>query len=363
VSAPLRVLCLVPYPTLGASNRLRVEQYAPALRNDGIELVISPFLDDAGYAVLYRPGHTVPKIAAVVKGFIRRARDLARARRFDLVLVHREATLIGPPLVERALDRIGVPYLYDFDDAIFVVAPYAANRGWNRLRPPSRIAEIARRAAVVVTGNDYLAEWARRQNARVVILPTPVDTDRHTPSATAHPAAPLVIGWVGSPTTAPYLRLLDEPLRRLGQERSIVVRVIGGAYEHATVPVELQPYRLADEPAQVASFDIGVLPEPDDQWTRGKGAFKALLYMASAVPVVASRVGVNPDVVAEGEAGFNVDGPDEWLEALRRLAGDADLRRRMGAAGRARAVERYSVRSLAPRLAGALRLALTRGPQ
>lgn len=326
-------------------------------------MTISPFLDDAGYRVLYRPGHTAAKIVAVLKGFARRTRDLARARRFDLVLVHREATLIGPPLVERALDRMGVPYVYDFDDAIFVVAPYAVNRAWNRLRPPSRIAQIAHRAAVVVTGNEYLADWARWQNPRVVIIPTPVDTDRHVPSAAPHAVDPLIIGWVGSPTTAPYLHLLDEPLRRLAAERSILVRVIGGPYAHPTVPVEQLPYDLDQEPPQVASFDIGVLPEPDDAWTRGKGAFKALLYMASAVPVVASRIGVNPDVIPDGEVGFCVDGPDAWLDALRRLASDPELRQRVGAAGRRRVVERYSVREHAPRLAAALRLAKTRSPQ
>lgn len=363
MTTDMRVLCLVPYPTLGASNRLRVEQYAPVLREQGIELVISPFLDDAGYAVLYRPGHTAEKIVAVLEGFARRVRDLIRARRFDLVLVHREATLIGPPLVERALGLMGVPYVYDFDDAIFVVAPYAVNRGWNRLRPPSRIAEIARRAAVVVTGNEYLAKWARMQNSRVVVIPTPVDTDRHEPSTVPRAADRLVIGWVGSLTTAPYLHLLDEPLRQLSTEQSIVVRVIGGGYTHPTVPVEQLPYALDQEPTQVSLFDIGVLPEPDDAWTRGKGAFKALLYMSSAIPVVASRIGVNPDVIPDGEVGFCVDGPDEWLDALRRLARDPELRHRLGAAGRARAVEQYSVCALGPRLADALRLASTRAPQ
>lgn len=350
----MRVLCLVPYPTLGASNRLRVEQYAPHLRPLGISLTVSRFLDESGYAVIYRRGSFGAKALSIAHGLFRRVGDLRRAQQFDLVLVHREASLIGPPIIERLLGRLGVPYAYDFDDAIFKVAPYAVNRRWNKLlRPPSRIEEIARRACLVITQNDYLARWARQHNENVEVIPTPVDTDRHRPDPAPHRADPLVIGWVGSPTTAPYLSLLDGPLAEIGRRRRIIVRVIGGAYRHASVPVECLPYDLAREPEQVAAFDIGLLPEPDDEWTRGKGAFKALLYMAAAVPVVASDVGVNANVIGGG--GFTVRDETGWIDPLERLAEDAELRREKGAAGRARAEQLYSVKVVAPRFAAALR--------
>ncbi len=348
---------MVPYPTLGASNRLRVEQYAPHLRAMGIELVISPFLDTLGYHTLYRAGATARKATAVVRGIARRVLDLGRARGFDLVLIHREASLIGPPLIERALVRLGIPYLYDFDDAIFTVAPYAVNRRWNRLlRPPSRVAEIARRASVVVTQNEYLASWARAHNSNVVVIPTPVDTERHRPRP--HVNDPLVIGWVGSPTTAPYLSILDEPLAELARRRRVLLRVVGAHYAHPTVPVECLAYDLDREPEQVSAFDVGVLPEPDDPWTRGKGAFKALLYMASGVPVVASDVGVNADVIGDG--GLTVTGARDWHAALERLVAEPELRLSFGVAGRARAEARYSVNVAAPLLATAMRRAAGR---
>lgn len=353
----VRVLCLVPYPSLGASNRLRVEQYAGPLHELGIDLVVSPFLDSRGYDVLYRRGHTPQKAAAMARGLVRRLRDLTRVRAFDLVLVHREAGVIGSPFIERGLVLTGRPYLYDFDDAIFLEPPYAVNRAWNWLRPSSRISEIARRARLVVTQNEYLAEWARARNSDVVVIPTPVDTDRHRPRPQGGREGPFVIGWVGSPTTAPYLRLLDAVLSRIADRHPIVVRVIGGTYENPRVPIELLPYDLDAEPEQVAAFDIGLLPQPDDRWTRGKGAFKALLYMASAVPVVASRVGVNEQVIGEA-AGYAVDTEAEWFRALDRLLTDPALRARMGDAGRKRVVERYSVRASAPRLADAIRRAV-----
>ncbi len=119
--------------------------------------------------------------------------------------------------------------------------------------------------------------------------------------------------------------------------------------------IELRDFSLDREQLDLDGFDIGLLPEPDDPWTRGEGAYKALLYMAAGIPVIASRVGVNPDIVAHGATGFCVNTPDEWVAALERLIGDAALRASFGAAGRARGIERYSIDVIAPRFAAAIR--------
>lgn len=350
----MRVLCLATHPTLGAGNRLRIEQYAPLMRDRGIELEVSPFFDDATYRVLYEPGHTLAKAAGVVRGVARRIRDVVRARRYDLVIVYRESAPLGPPIAERLIRAQRVTYLFDFDDAIFLRVAHPANRRWAWLRDPSRAEWTARHACAVIAGNEYLAEWARGLNRRVTTIPTPVDTERHRPAASPRRGdGPIVIGWVGSSTTAPYLRFVDRVLERVASRHDVVVRVIGGSYSHDRVSVEVLPYRLEAEPSDIAAFDIGILPEPDDDWVRGKGAFKALLYMAAALPVVASRVGVNAEVIGEG--GFCVGSEDEWVEALERLIADSGLRATLGAKGRARVEERYSLRVQAPRFAAALR--------
>jgi glycosyltransferase involved in cell wall biosynthesis len=350
----------VPYPTIGASNRLRVEQYAPLLREMGIDLRVSSFLDDPTYQILYEPGHVAAKSLGVARGIARRIRDTVRARRSDLVLVHRESAPVGPALFERALSALNVGYVFDFDDATFLPAYHPANRRWAWMRPLSRIDEVARRATAVIAGNEYLASWARERNTDVTIIPTPVDTVRHMLRSPHALTSPVVIGWVGSSTTAPYLRIVDRALGRLMARRDVIIRIVGGQYRNDRARVEVAPYDLEREPRELERFDIGILPEPDDPWTRGKGAFKALLYMATGVPVVASRVGVNPDVIEHGVTGFCVDGDDEWVDALDRLAGDPQLRQRMGLAGRRRVEERYSLTVLAPRLAGVLRRAARR---
>lgn len=351
----MRVLALVTLPTLGAGNRLRIEQYADPLRALGIELIVSRFFDDEAYQVLYRQGETLRKLLAVIRGIARRVRDLARVRSFDLVVVYRESAPMGPPLFERVLSRLRIPFVFDFDDAIFLGPIHPANRRWAWLRDPSRVAESARRAAAVIAGNAYLAEWAMKHNPNVTIISTPVDTDRHRPAAVRADPHPLVLGWVGSSTTAPYLQLLDEALSGVARPADILIRIVGGHYEHPTAAVEVRPYDLEVEPHDLQTFDIGLLPEPDDAWTRGKGAFKALLYMASGIPVIASRVGVNPDVVIDGETGFCVTGTAEWVAAIDRLAGDPSLRQGMGQAGRERIERLFSLKVLVPRFAAVLR--------
>jgi glycosyltransferase involved in cell wall biosynthesis len=248
-----------------------------------------------------------------------------------------------------------VPLVVDFDEAIFIRNIHPANRKWAWLRDPRRLAAALRSARAVIAQNEYLADFARRSNPRVSVVPTPVDTEARHPRA-VRPAGPLVVGWLGSETTAPYLHLVDEALARVSDDADVIVRVVGGTYSNPRLRrLEVRPFSLEGEQAELETFDIGILPEPDDPWTKGKGGYKALLYMAAGIPVIASRVGVNPDIVADGETGYCVDTTEEWVIALRRLIGDESLRGRLGEAGRARAVERFSVVVVAPRFAAALR--------
>jgi glycosyltransferase involved in cell wall biosynthesis len=358
VTKPIRVLCLTPYPTSNASVRLRIEQQVPELGRLGVEVTLSPFLDKRGIAVLFRRGHVLAKAAAVLRGFLRRAADVFRLGRFDLLFVYRESTPFGPAFVERLALVRRLPIVHDFDEAIFVPNIHPANRAWAWLRDFQRPARLSAMATAVTVQNEYLAEFARRWNPHVTVIPTPVDTDQRRPRRGRGPG-PVVIGWLGSETTAPYLHLVDEALARVSQEADVIVRVVGGAYRNPGVrQLEEREFALEREQLDLEGFDIGILPEPDDDWTRGKGGYKALLYMAVGIPVVASRVGVNTDIVSDAETGFCVSTTEEWIAALRRLVADPALRERMGAAGRGRVVARYSIKVIAPRLAKALAAAV-----
>ena len=351
MNRPIRVLCVTPYPTTNAGVRLRIEQQLPELRRLGIEVTLSPFLDEVGLSVAFRRGYLLEKASAIARGFLRRVGDVFRLGRFHMLLVYRESSPFGPPFLERFAARRRMPIVHDFDEAIFVSNIHAANRAWGWLRDRRRPARVSAMATAVTVQNEYLAEFARRWNPLVAVIPTPVDTEARHPRQGRKPG-PVVIGWLGSETTAPYLGIVDDVLARASEEADVIVRIVGGAYRNPRVRrLEVREFALEREQSDLEGFDIGILPEPDNDWTRGKGGYKALLYMAVGIPVVASRVGVNTDIVSNAETGFCVSTAEEWIAALRRLIADPALRERMGAAGRARVTERYSIQVIAPRMA------------
>jgi len=160
-----------------------------------------------------------------------------------------------------------------------------------------------------------------------------------------------VIGWSGSYSTVQHLDTLRSGLQRLAREVPFRLRVIGTPkYELDGVDVEALPWRSETEVADLQRMDIGIMPLPDDKWSKGKCGLKALQYMALGIPTICSPVGVNTDIIQDGENGFIAGGEDEWVDKLARLLRSPELRRRLGLAGRSTVEARYSARVQAPRV-------------
>jgi glycosyltransferase involved in cell wall biosynthesis len=279
------------------------------------------------------------------------------------VFIYREIFPIGPAVVERLLSlRRRPPVVFDFDDAIFLPAVSEANRLIGALKQPRKTASIVRHSDHVIAGNEYLAEYARQFNPAVTMIPTCVDTQRFVPIADSlsgdHRSGGVpVVGWIGSPTTALYLRQLLPVLQRVRREHAFVLRV-SGAGEPVDAPgidVDNQQWALGREVHLFNTCDVGVYPLTDDEWSKGKCGFKAIQFMACGVPVVAAAVGVNREIIQDGVNGFLASGDDEWVAKLGRLLDDAALRARFAEAGRRTVEERYSLRVNAPKLADTLR--------
>jgi glycosyltransferase involved in cell wall biosynthesis len=352
----LRVAGLVPYPVgIAPSQRFRLEQWQPHLAAEGIDLELLPFADPALRELLYRPGHWLRKAAALSRATLRRLRRLPALRDYHAVVVHRASFLGGPALLERLVGRAGRPVVYDFDDAIFRLHASEANRALAWLKFPGKTATLCRLSAHVVVGNAYLADYARRFNERVTIVPTSVDTDRFLPAP--RDASPtVVVGWTGSSTSQTHLELFAPVLQALTARRSVELRVVSDrAPALPGVPHVWVPWTAGDEPSELARFDLGIMPMPDDEWSRGKCALKALLCMAMGVPTVCSAVGANLEVIEHGVNGLLARTPEDWLAALERLIDDPSLRARLGAAGRRTVEERYSMRRSARALAEVIR--------
>lgn len=355
----MRVLVLAPYPLGRApSQRFRWEQYLEPLAARGIVLEPSPFLAPEAMNVIHREGAWAAKGRATIQGAARRVRDAAAARRYDLVLVHRESLPVGPGWVERVLRTRGVPYAFDFDDAIYLRAASRANQRLSWLKAAGKTASVVAGASLVLAGNDHLADWARRRTSRVSVIPTTIDTDLYRPGADRGGAAGApCIGWSGSHSTIEHLRLLEPVLRDLQAERGVRIRVIGDpSYRPAGLTIESLAWSAATEVEDLRPIDIGVMPLPDDEWARGKCGLKALQYMALGIPTVMSPVGVNTTIARDGSA-WLADTPSEWGQALRTLIDDPALRHRLGAAGRVRVEQEYSVRATLPLWEHALRAA------
>jgi glycosyltransferase involved in cell wall biosynthesis len=345
----MKVLALTRYDRLGASSRLRFYQFLPFLEASGIAVTVAALSPDEYLTRLY--AGTRPGSLSIAGDYARRLGDLARTRDFDLLWVEKELLPGAPALLERALPRLGVRYVVDYDDATFPKYDRSRNPVFRRLWP-HKFDAVMRNAALVTAGNAYLAERARAAGARVVeVLPTVVDPARYSPGS--KPPGDFTIGWMGTPITEPYLARAARPLADISSEGGTRVVLVGLSAWSASLPpgtLELRPWREEREAADVADFDVGIMPLDDTEWERGKCGYKLIQYMAAARPVVASPVGVNPEIVEHGVIGFLASSEDEWRTALRRLRDDPALRARMGEAGRRKVETHYSLSAAAPRL-------------
>jgi glycosyltransferase involved in cell wall biosynthesis len=348
----VRVLAWVPQEfDTSPGQRYRIEQWAPLLAREGIEITYAPFADAELGALLKKPGRLVAKAAGVTRSLAARVASAWRASEFDAAYVFREGALLGPAVAERILASTGVPYVYDFDDAVWVRYVSPANSYLSYLRFPGKTATLCRRAQHVIAGNAYLRDYALRYNPQVTVIPTTIDTETYSPPPAQAPHRP-VIGWTGSYSTEQYLALVRPALERLRARYDFKMVVVGGGgFTVPGVEVEHRPWRSASEVADLSDFDVGIMPLPDAEWERGKCGLKALQYMALGVPVVVSPVGCNTQIVEHGRNGFLAASDTQWEELLGRLLEDAALRRRLGDAGRRTVEGSYSAAIQAPRVA------------
>jgi glycosyltransferase involved in cell wall biosynthesis len=366
IGSSINVLALSPIPEEGAGCRFRVSQYVPYLGSHGIEVRVSSFYTPEFFRLVYRHGHYLTKSSAFLRLLARRWSVLNEVDRYDAVLLYREAIPIGPPFIERQIARRGIPIVYDFDDAIFLPNVSEANRAISFLKSTSRPKEIIRFSRHVMVGNEFLAQYARQFNPNVTVVPTAVDTSRFAPRPPASRApGPLVVGWIGSPTTFHYLDSIAPLLQDVATRHSFVLRVSGAGkpIRFPGVSVHEEKWSLDREVTLFNTCDVGVYPLDDDDWARGKCGFKAIQFMACGVPTVAAAVGVNREIIRDGENGFLASTPAEWVAKLERLLSDAALRARFARAGRETIEERYSSRVTAPVVARIIRSAAEEGRQ
>lgn len=334
-----------------AVTRVRILEHLPALRTAGYSWTVAPALSDSG-SVRALNSPRAPRwarlfgyCAALLERIARFPWIAALAAVHDLVFLQRVSFPFG---LNRLLRAVNPRIVFDFDDAIFMADPSSPDSGaLQRLKGRWKSGEFRsalRSAELVIAGNSYLGTMAAAHASNVVVLTEAIDTERYRPREwPERPLGPVIVGWIGSPSTVRYLDMLAEPLSRLAQACDLRLRLIGAEASIPGVVCESFPWSRDSEVAVLQTFDIGLMPMPKDAWTEGKFGSKMLQYMAVAVPAVVSDTAANRDVVEHGVTGMLAQGPECWTDALSRLTRDYALRRRIGQAGRAQVERRHSL--------------------
>lgn len=333
-----RVLFLPVGNESTASTRYRVLALLPALEAAGFDPAVRFPLGEGG-----RGARSVMRAADLL-------RDTFGPRPAEIVVAHRKTF---PPLLAARLRRRGQSLLFDFDDALDLPPPGRDAGARARERYARNFRATVGAADLVLCGNAELARRAGHPHAE--ILPTSVDTARFRPGAVA-PADGPVLGWVGYSDNLRYLEQLAPVFERL-REKYPGLRLVVGCDRPpsiGTLPVEFRRWSLDRELSIFDGIGVGLMPLEDDEWTRGKCAFKALQYMALGIPAVASPVGANREVIDEGVSGYLPGDPASWSRALDRLLSDAAHARAIAAAGREVVERRYSLEAISRRLVAIL---------
>jgi glycosyltransferase involved in cell wall biosynthesis len=345
-----RLLVLTRYTRDGASSRLRTMQYRPWLEGEQFDVEYLPFFDRQYLRQVYGGSG---RLTGFLGSLVRRLRNLPQEETLSLVWVEKEVVPWLPWLLEARLWPEKVPVVLDFDDAIF--HRYDQHRSAAvRFVLGDKIDRAMARASLVTAGNRYLCDRAERAGATCVRrVPTVVDLDRYPVESMKRSELQARVGWIGTPQTwalygEPMYRRLVPTLKRTGS----VFVAVGAALEFSRAEtLQVVPWSEGTEAEYLQSMDLGIMPLPKTHWAKGKCGYKLIQYMASRLPVIASPVGVNEEIVEHGVNGFLADSEEAWIRAVEHLVEDPALRHRMGVSGRRKVEEDFSLQQWAPQVA------------
>jgi glycosyltransferase involved in cell wall biosynthesis len=338
------ILFIVPYPIgISPGQRFRFEQYIDYLKSENYQVEIAPFFKSLS-TIKKKVG--LLSFLQLCEGMFRRLLLLFRVRKTDYVFIFREAMPFGPPLMEWIIAKVfKKKIIYDFDDAIWLTDKQHESWLEKIFRCRSKVKLICTWSYKVSCGNEYLCAFANHFNQRAILNPTTIDTiNLHNPALHRKEKKDrIVIGWTGSYSTLKYLKSIEQVLQNLeARYAHIEFWVIADKNPDLKISkVTFRPWSPQSEISDLIQFDIGLMPLPDDDWTKGKCGFKALQYMALEIPTIASPVGVNSKIIQHGTNGYLAE-KDQWEFFISTLIDNQELREKIGSAGRKTVVEQYS---------------------
>ncbi len=327
------------------SQRYRFEQYLNYFKSEGFDWELSEIITEKDDKIFYHPGNYLNKAWILFKSLFIRLKDLRRAKDFDIIFIQREALLLGSSYFEKQFFKKN-KVAFDFDDSIWLLDTSPENKKFEFLKNPDKTKINIKHAHCVIAGNLFLANYAKQFNPNTVIIPTTIDCGFHIPKPELKDKEKIVIGWSGSISTIKHFEMAIPALKEIQTKypTQIEIHVIGqGSYTHPEINVISKNWSATTEVDDLNSFDIGIMPLPNDEWVKGKCGLKGLSYMACGVATIMSNVGVNSEIIEHGKNGFLATSQQEWVNYLSELIENKDLRLKMGHAGRETVVKNYSV--------------------
>lgn len=333
-------------PNRSPSQRYRIEQFLPFLEEKGISYDYQFLLNEKRDKAFYTPKNYIAKLFIVLYSVFKLFQvTFFQAKNYKYIFVQREAFMLGTAFFEKQMAKRS-QLIFDFDDAIWMQNVSEANKKLAFLKNAAKTSEIIAVAETVVVGNQFLADYALQFNKNVIVIPTCIDTDEYQKQNEKIEKEKVCIGWSGSQTTIEHFKLMEPVLKQLKEkyDNKIFFKVIGDEnYINEEIGIKGIKWGRDTEIKELEAIDIGIMPLPNDEWTKGKCGLKGLVYMSMEIPTVMQNVGVNSEIVQNGENGFLVLNEKEWVKTLSILIGDAQLRREIGEKGRKTVLDKYSI--------------------
>ncbi len=342
-----KVLILCAHrPNRSPSQRYRFEQYLSFLKQNGFEFTWSFLLNEKDDVLFYSKGNFFQKVIILLKTVLKRLFEMNSYKNYDIIFIQREAQFLGTSFFEKRAFKSGAKVIFDFDDSIWLADTSPGNKKFEFVKKPQKFFNNLKFAHVVFAGNDYLKQKAEPFNSNTILIPTTIDTDFHKPFQKNNSTNKIIIGWSGSISTIKHFEMLESVLEKIQKKYAdeVEIKIIGqGNYKSEKLKVTSVGWSADTEVQELNSFDIGIMPLPNDEWANGKCGLKGLSYMACGVSTVMSNVGVNNKLIEHGKNGFLCSNDAEWLELLEVLIQNKLLRETLGEQGRKTIEREYSV--------------------
>ena len=343
---PIRLLCLAYLNEENASARHRLFKYVRHISEKEIDFDILPPTKSSTYQRFFVPWKKWGQYRYFILVFLSRFRAIWCSPKYDAVFLQREILsefFYDPPFLIFPLWLLNRHIIYDVDDAIWIFPPHSVRSASRILNTLTRWRFYwnVRLSKGVIVSTEYISDHVKKINGNVKVIPTLVDVEDF-PVREHKASGPVIIGWIGGPGNLIFLKTVEKPLAGLALKYPIKLRVISSrTIDMDGIDVDFVPWDKATEATYISSFDVGIMPLPENDYTKGKGGFKILEYMAAGLPSVISPVGVNAHIIQNNTNGFFAKDDQEWVDTLSSLIKDVSLRKKMGAEARAFVLRHY----------------------